>query len=115
MLLLELLEPLRKDFLEQVAVDGVEELPGVNLDDGHVVAPFHTSDPHVVLHFEGSADWALPVLASERAIDEHGPKHVLQLLVDDELHHLVAELRDGEVSPFWLRDDGEMIRARRVL
>ena len=38
----------------------------------------------------------------------------MQLLVDDELHHLVAELRDGEVSPFRLRYDGEMIRARRV-
>ena len=93
-LLLELLEPLRKDFLEQVAVDGVEELPGVYFNDGHIVAPLHAGDPHVVLHLEGGADRASPVLASERSVDEHGPEDVLQLLMDDELHHLVAESRD---------------------
>ena len=75
--LLELLEPLRKDFLEQSAVDGIKELSGVDLDDRRVVAPFHPGDPHVVLHLEGGADRASPVLASKRAVDEHGPEHAL--------------------------------------
>ena len=35
--------------------------------------------------------------------------------MDDELHHLVPELWNGEVSPLRLRDDIEVIRARRVL
>ena len=47
-LLLELLEPLRDDLLEHAAVDAVEKLADVDLDDRRLVAPLHAGDPHVM-------------------------------------------------------------------
>ena len=101
-LLLELLEPLRDDFLEQSAVDRIEKLPGVDLDNCSIVAPFHACYPHVVLNLEGRSYRPFTILAREGAVDKDGPEDVLQLLMDDKLHDLVSELRDVEVSLFRL-------------
>ena len=60
-LLLELLEPLRDDLLEHAAVDAVEKLADVDLDDRRLVAPLHAGDPHVMLYVEGGSDGAFSV------------------------------------------------------
>lgn len=60
-LLPQLLEPLRNDLLEYAAVDAVEILFNIDLDDRCFIAPLHASHPHIVLHIECSADRPLSV------------------------------------------------------
>ena len=97
-----------------MAVDRIEILLNVELDDGGVLAPFHAGDPHVVLHVERGPDGPLPVLTRKRTVDEHGPVNALQLLMNGELDNLVPELWDVEAPRLRLRDRLVPIRARPV-
>ena len=98
-----------------MAVDAIEKLLDVDLDDRCLVAPFHAGDPHVVLHVERRPDGALAVHTGEGTVNEDGAEKVLELLMDDKLHDLIPKVRYVEAPGLRLRDRPVTVRAGTVL
>lgn len=111
----QLLEPLRDDLLQNLAVNAVKILFDIDLDNRGIIAPFHASDSHIMLHIERCPNRAFAIHTRKGTVNEHRSKKILQFFVNGELNDLVPEMRYVEAARLWFCNCPMPIRPRSIL